>query len=265
MPSSFSPAARPTGWSLNRVPEVTLIFWIVKVLATTVGETAADFLNTTLGFGLGGTSLVMSGLLALVLWWQFRMRRYVPAVYWLAVVLISIVGTLVSDNLVDNLGVTLITSSVLFGSALALVFVCWFAVERTLSVHTIFSARREGFYWAAILFTFALGTSGGVLLAERLAVGYAFSALIFAAAIALTYWAYRLGGNAVLTFWIAYIITRPLGASMGDLLSQKVADGGLGLGTTGTSALFLAIIFGLVVYMTRQEREIMRVEARERA
>jgi uncharacterized membrane-anchored protein len=263
MPSSFSPAARPTARLLNRVPEVTLIFWIVKVLATTVGETAADFLNATLGFGLGGTSLVMSGLLVLVLWWQFRMRRYVPAVYWLAVVLISVVGTLVSDNLVDNLGVALITSTTLFASALAVVFVAWFAVERTLSVHTIFNARREGFYWAAILFTFALGTSGGDLLAERLAVGYAFSALIFAAAIALTYWAYRRGGNAVLTFWIAYVITRPLGASMGDLLSQPLANGGLGLGTTGTSALFLAIIFGLVVYMTRQQRAAAPMVLRE--
>ncbi len=265
MPSPYSPAARSSARLLNRVPEVTIIFWIVKVLATTVGETAADFLNATLGFGLSGTSVVMSALLVLVLWWQFRMRRYVPAVYWLAVVLISVVGTLVSDNLVDNLGVALITSTVLFASALAVVFVAWFAVERTLSVHTIFSARREAFYWAAILFTFALGTSGGDLLAERLAVGYALSALLFATVIALTYWAYRLGGNAVLTFWVAYIVTRPLGASMGDLLSQKVADGGLGLGTPGTSALFLAVIVGLVVYMTKQQREAVPTEAHERA
>jgi uncharacterized membrane-anchored protein len=265
MSSSFFPAAGPTARLLNRVPEVTVFFWVVKVLATTVGETAADFLNVTLGFGLGGTSLVMSGLLALVLWLQFRMRRYVPAVYWLAVVLISVVGTLVSDNLVDNLGVSLVTSTVLFGSILAVVIVAWFAVERTLSVHTIFSARREGFYWATILFTFALGTSGGDLLAERLAVGYAYSALLFAAVIALTYWAYRLGSNAVLTFWIAYIVTRPLGASMGDLLSQNVADGGLGLGTTGTSVLFLATILGLVIYMTVQRRAAAPVAVHEQA
>lgn len=254
----MSPSSPPQSGSaarlLNRVPEVTLAFWIVKILATTVGETAADFLNVTLGFGLSGTSLAMSGLLILVLWWQFRMRRYVPSVYWLAVVLISVVGTLVSDNLVDNLGVGLITSSLLFGSALAVVFVAWFAVERTLSVHTIFTARREGFYWAAILFTFALGTSGGDLLAERLALGYAWSALLFAVVIGLTYGAFRLGGNAVLTFWIAYVVTRPLGASMGDLLSQNVANGGLGLGTTETSVLFLAAILALVVGMTLQRR-----------
>lgn len=263
MSSSSFPAAGSTARLLNRVPEITIFFWLVKVLATTVGETAADFLNITLGFGLNGTSLVMSGLLALVLWWQFRMRRYVPAIYWLAVVLISVVGTLISDNLVDNLGVSLVISSLLFGSALVVVFVAWFAAERTLSVHTIFTAQREGFYWAAILFTFALGTSGGDLLAERLAIGYAFSALLFAAVIALTYGAYRLGGNAVLTFWIAYVVTRPLGASMGDLLSQNVADGGLGLGTTGTSTLFLAAILSVVWHMTSQRRQAEPVVLRE--
>ena len=248
---------------LNRVPEITVFFWFIKILATTVGETAADFLNATLGFGLNGTSLVMSGLLILALWAQFRARRYVPSLYWLAVVLISVVGTLISDNLVDNLGVSLVTTTVLFGSALAVVFVAWFAVERTLSVHTIFTARREGFYWAAILFTFALGTSGGDLLAERLAVGYALSALLFAAVIGLTYWAYRLGGNPILTFWIAYIVTRPLGASTGDFLSQPISAGGLALGTVGTSLLFLAAILGMVVFMTARERQVVAVRGRD--
>lgn len=261
MSSFSSPITGPTARLVNRVPEVTLSFWIVKVLATTVGETAADFLNTTLGLGLSGTSVVMSAVLALALWWQFRMRRYVPAAYWLAVVLISVVGTLVSDNLVDNLGVSLITSSLLFATLLAVLFVAWYAVERTLSVHTIFTTRREAFYWGAILFTFALGTSGGDLLAERLALGYALSAVLFASVIALTYAAFRMGGNPILTFWIAYVVTRPLGASMGDLLSQSVANGGLGLGTAVTSALFLATILAVVVSMTAQRRRALPASA----
>ncbi len=243
----------------NRVPEATILFWTIKILATTVGETAADFLNTTLGLGLNGTSLVTSGLLILALWVQFRTRRYVPAVYWLAVVLISVVGTLVSDNLVDNLGVSLPTSTAIFGSMLAVVFLAWFAMERTLSIHTIFTARREGFYWAAILFTFALGTSGGDLLAEGLGLGYALSAMLFAVVIGVAYLAYRLGGNPILTFWIAYIATRPLGASMGDLLSQPFSAGGLALGTVGTTALFTTMIGALVVYLTARARRIQAV------
>jgi uncharacterized membrane-anchored protein len=227
---------------------------VVKILCTTVGETAADFLNTTLGLGLNGTSLVMTVLLIAALWAQFQARRYVPWRYWLVVVLISVVGTLISDNLVDNYGISLITTTVLFGAALAAVFVAWFALERTLSVHTIFTSQREGFYWAAILFTFALGTSGGDLLAERLALGYGLSVLLFAAAIALAYGGFRLGGDPILTFWIAYILTRPLGASTGDFLSQPIANGGLGLGTTGTSILFLAAILGVVTDMTVRER-----------
>ncbi len=244
----------PLGSFLNRVPEITLLFWIIKILATTVGETAADFLNFRLHFGLGGTSWVMSGLLALVLVAQFRARRYVPWLYWLVVVLISVVGTLISDNLVDHLGVGLITSTGLFAAALAATFLAWFATERTLSVHSIFTARREGFYWAAILFTFALGTSGGDLMAERLGAGYGLTALLCAATIAIAYGAFRLGGNPILTFWIAYIVTRPLGASTGDLLAQPIRAGGLALGTVTTSVLFLATILGLVTYLTLRDR-----------
>ena len=241
---------------LSKVPEVTVWFWVIKVLATTVGETAADFLNTTVGLGLGGTSAIMVVLLAVVLVVQFRADRYVPAVYWLAVVLISVVGTLVTDNLTDNLGVPLTTTTVVFAIGLAVVFVVWFASERTLSIHSIRTSRREAFYWLAILLTFALGTAAGDLVAERLALGYALSAVLFAVAIALVgsvYWLW--GTGAVLTFWIAYILTRPLGASLGDWLSQDPADGGLGLGTTWTSVLFLAVILLVVAYLTRSRRD----------
>lgn len=240
---------------LNKVPEVTAIFWIIKVLATTVGETFADFLNVNVNLGLTITSVVMAALLAIVLVFQFRAQRYFPAVYWLAVVLISVVGTLITDNLTDNFGVPLWVTAVLFAIALAITFIAWFASEKTLSIHSIFTSRRESFYWLAVLFTFALGTAAGDLLAESLNLGYLLSLVVFAAAIALValaYYAFKL--NAVVAFWIAYILTRPLGASTGDLLSQSSKDGGLGLGTTGTSVLFLGVILLLVVGLTIRER-----------
>lgn len=236
---------------LNKVPEVTVFFWVIKVCATTVGETAADFLNETMKLGLTTTSIFMTVLTVIVLFFQFRARRYVPGIYWLAVVMISVVGTLVSDNLVDNLGVSLKVTTTLFAVALTIAFSVWYASERTLSIHTIHTAKREAFYWSAILFAFALGTSAGDLVAESLDVGYWKSAILFGAVIAVIGLAYRyLGLNAVLAFWAAYILTRPLGASIGDFLSQPRSAGGLGLGTTGTSAVMLSIILVLVVYLS---------------
>lgn len=235
---------------LNKVPEITIFFWIIKILCTTVGETAADYLNEALNLGLTGTSLVMGVLLAVVLVVQFKTRKYVPVVYWLAVVLVSVVGTLISDNLVDNYGVSLETTTLVFGAALAATFAAWYASEQTLSIHSITATRREAFYWLAILFTFALGTAAGDLVSERYELGYLTAAILFAVLIGVVTIAhYALGVNAVLTFWIAYILTRPLGASIGDYLSQPVDDGGLGLGTTMTSVLFLGAILILVIYL----------------
>ncbi|WP_291987754.1 hypothetical protein [Candidatus Accumulibacter sp. ACC007] len=242
---------------LNKVPEVTLFFWIIKIMATTVGETAADFLNVNLDFGLTGTSLVMGGLLLVALLAQIKVKRYVPRIYWLAVVLISVFGTLVTDNLVDNFGVSLQTTTAVFSVALLAAFGLWYASERTLSIHTIFTTRRELFYWAAILFTFALGTAAGDLAGEGLQLGYAYSALMFGAmigAVTIAYYLFNL--NAVLAFWIAYVLTRPFGASCGDLLSQPVANGGLGLGSVVTSAVFLLTILGLVAYLTATDRRL---------
>lgn len=233
---------------LNKVPAVTAVFWIIKVLATTVGETAADFLNTKLGFGLNGTSLVMGALFLVALAVQLTRRRCIPAIYWLVVVLVSVVGTLITDNLTDNLHISLTTTTIAFSIALAIVFATWWLRERTLAVHDIETTPRELYYWAAILFTFALGTASGDLLAEKSQLGYALSALIFASAIALTaaaYYVFKI--NGVLAFWIAYVLTRPLGASVGDLLSQAKADGGIGFGTTVTSAVFLTVILALVI------------------
>lgn len=242
---------------LNKVPQLTLYFWIIKVLATTVGETAADFLNTNLNLGLTGTTLVMGAALAVALGFQFRARQYVPSLYWVAVVLISIVGTLITDNMVDNFGISLWTTTIGFSIALAATFAAWFASEKTLSVHTIHTTRREAFYWSAILFTFALGTAAGDLLAEGLNLGYWKSAVMFAGVIGLVAIArFQLGMNAVLAFWAAYVLTRPLGASLGDFFSQPRANGGLGLGTTGTSAIFLLTILGVVTYLTTTKKDV---------
>ncbi|MCC6718304.1 MAG: hypothetical protein IT555_10495 [Acetobacteraceae bacterium] len=251
------PPALSLDTMLNKVPEVTLVFWIIKIMATTVGETAADFLNVTLNLGLNGTSVVMGGALLVALLIQIRARRYIPWAYWLAVVFVSVVGTLITDNLTDNLGVNLFVTTAVFSVALAATFFAWHASERTLSVHTIVTTKRELFYWAAILFTFALGTASGDLMAEKLQLGYGLSALVVGALIAATYACYRLFAlNAVLAFWIAYVLTRPLGASFGDLLSQPLANGGLGLGTTVTSFIFLAVISGLVVLLTLRRRPV---------
>lgn len=251
---------------LNKVPLVTLSFWVIKIMATTVGETAADLLNTRLSLGLVNTSVVMVALLCAALARQFRKDRYVPWIYWVAVVLISVVGTLITDNLTDHLGVPLQLTAALFAVALALTFALWFALERTLSIHTIFTTRREAFYWAAILFTFALGTAAGDLLAEQFKLGYLYSAIVFGTGIALTYAAYRMVRlNAIAAFWIAYVLTRPLGASFGDLLSHAPASGGLGLGTIGTSGVFLVVIMGLIAYMTvTQRREASPIAVRLR-
>jgi uncharacterized membrane-anchored protein len=241
---------------LNKVPEVTVFFWLIKILCTTVGETAADFLNDNLGLGLTTTSIFMSVLLLVALYFQFRSRIYVPVIYWVSVMLISVVGTLITDNLSDNFGVRLEVTTIVFAIALAVTFLAWFRSERTLSIHSITTTKREGFYWLAILFTFALGTAAGDLVSERYSLGYWKAALIFGgliAVIALLH--FRFNMNPVLSFWLAYILTRPLGASIGDLLTQARGDGGLGLGTVGTTVIFVSAILGLVGYLTVTKRD----------
>jgi uncharacterized membrane-anchored protein len=241
---------------LIKVPEVTIFFWIIKIMATTVGETAADFLNFNLNLGLTLTTLLMSVVLIIALFFQFRSRKYVPGIYWFAVVLISIVGTLITDNLVDNYGVALETTTIIFTFALLATFAAWYISEKTLSIHSIYTTKREAFYWSAILFTFSLGTAAGDLIAEGLDLGYLKSALMFAALIGVVTIAYyRFNLNAVSAFWIAYILTRPLGASLGDFLSQPLDAGGLALSTMGTSLIFLVTILGLVIYLTKTKRD----------
>ena len=245
---------RPVSQWLNKVPQVTLGFWIIKIMATTVGETVADYLAVDAGFGKTSTRIVMGVLLTIVLLLQLRKNRYVPWLYWFAVVLVSIVGTQITDALTDDMGVSLYISTSVFAVALAGIFSLWYAVEKSLSIHTIFTLRRELFYWSAILCTFALGTASGDLATEALSLGFQVGVVVFGALIAVTFAAYKFGGNAVLTFWIAYILTRPLGASLGDLLSQAKTYGGLGLGAMWTSAVFLTTIVFLVVVAHRQLR-----------
>jgi uncharacterized membrane-anchored protein len=235
----------------NRVPSVTIDFWLIKLMAVTMGETAADYLAVNLGLGLSVTSLIMSAILLAALVVQFARERYVPWAYWLAVVMVSIVGTLVSDNLVDNFGVTLEATTAAFGLALIVVFAAWFTCEGTLSIHTIVTTRREAFYWLAILLTFAFGTAAGDLVSEAFDLGYVMTGILFAAVIgAIAFAYYALEMNGVLSFWLAYIFTRPLGASAGDLLSQPTEYGGLGFGTTTTSLAFLGCIVAIVAYIT---------------
>lgn len=258
-------ASTNTRHILSKVPEVTVFFWIIKVLCTTVGETFADFINGKLGDNLTTTTIVMGAGLAIALVAQFRTHSYVPAIYWVTVVFISVVGTLITDNMVEHFKVSLTTSTIIFAIAMFASFGIWFASEKTLSIHSIHTAKREAFYWLAILFTFALGTAAGDLIAESYRLGYFKSLLLFAGLIALIGLAnWKLQLNAILAFWAAYVLTRPLGASIGDLLSQprKLAPGddpagfqaGLGLGTTVTSIIFLVAILAVVVYMTTQQR-----------
>lgn len=235
---------------LNKVPPVTVVFWIIKIMSTTVGETGADYLAVHVGLGTALTGGIMVALLSGALLLQLRSRRYTPWIYWLTVVLVSIVGTQLTDALTDGIGVSLYASTTAFALALAAVFAIWYWRERTLSVHTITTTRREMFYWAAILFTFALGTAAGDLATEALGLGFRVGVLAFGALIAAIAIGWRFGLNSVLAFWLAYILTRPLGASLGDLLSQSPNYGGFGLGTVGTSLMFLAVIVSLVVFIS---------------
>ena len=243
---------------LNKVPEITLLFWIIKVLCTTVGETFADFLNVNLNFGLTGTSVVMGVLLLIALVFQFRSKKYVPSIYWITVVFISVFGTLVTDILTDSIGVPLEVTTIFFSVMLMLTFAVWYWKEKTLSIHSIFTKRREVFYWLTILFTFALGTASGDLIAESLGLGYLVTGIIVTVVIASIIVAQRLKLNSVLSFWIIYIMTRPLGASIGDLLSQPTKYGGLGLGATVTSAIFLTGILAVVLYFTFSKKDVIK-------
>lgn len=244
--------------SSNKVPEITLGFWVIKIMSTTVGETGADYLAVNAGWGQAVTTSTMLGFLTVALLLQLHFRRYIPWIYWLTVILLSVVGTQITDALTDSFGISLYLSTAVFAVSLAVIFAVWYHLERTLSIQTIVTRRRELFYWAIILCTFALGTAAGDLVTEALSLGFKWGIVIFGVLIGVTLVAWYWGANAVLTFWIAYILTRPLGASLGDFLTQSSTYGGIGLGATLTSAIFLTVIVTLVAlaHFSRFSRKI---------
>lgn len=241
---------------LNKVPEVTIWFWVIKILCTTVGESFADWINMKLGVGLVNTAWIFTAVFVGVLAVQLRLKRYVPFPYWLTVVVVSVTGTLYTDILTDQLNVPLWISSAVFSVLLAAVFGVWWARERTLSIHSVTTLPRESFYWLAVLVTFALGTATGDWTLELTGWSPGASVLLPLGLIAAITLLWKFGANPVLSFWLAYILTRPLGANIGDwLASPKVAENpgeptGLALGTFTTSLIFLGLILATVVYLT---------------
>ncbi|MDR3079747.1 MAG: hypothetical protein LBV60_02255, partial [Streptomyces sp.] len=210
---------------LNKVPEVTVWFWVIKVLCTTVGESFADWIDTQLGVGLVNTAWIFTAVLVVVLAVQLRLKRYVPFPYWLTVVVVSVTGTLYTDILTDQMDVPLWISSAVFSVLLAVVFGVWWLRERTLSIHSVTTFSRESFYWLTVLVTFALGTATGDWTLELTGWSPGVSVLLPLGLIAAITALWRFGANPVLSFWLAYILTRPLGANIGDwLASPKVAE-----------------------------------------
>ena len=262
--TTSSEAVKTGRMLLSKVPEVTVWFWVIKILCTTVGESFADWINMTLGVGLIPTAVIFTVVLAAVLGWQLSLNRYMPFAYWLTVVVLSVTGTLYTDILTDSLGVPLALSTSVFAAILALVFGVWFARERTLSIHSIVTLPRELFYWLAVLVTFALGTAAGDWILELTGWGPGTSVLLPAGLIVAIVIGWRLGANAVLSFWLAYILTRPLGANLGDWLGFPPDQRGLGLGVALTTAIFLTAILATVLYLTRTRADVIEETGRNR-
>jgi len=241
--------------ALVRVPEVTAYFWIAKALTTAFGESASDFLVHSMAPALA----VLLGFVvfAVALGMQFRAGRYVAGRYWFAVAMVGVFGTMAADVLHVGLGVPYKVSTVLFAVILAAVFIVWYRTERTLSVHSIDSPRRELFYWAAVVTTFALGTAAGDFTANTLRLGYFSSGLVFAAAITVPCIAYRwLGLNGIAAFWTAYVLTRPVGASFADWFGVSHARGGLALGPGPVCLVLGAFLVTLVAYLARTKLDV---------
>ncbi len=246
---------------MNRVAGLTVFFWIIKILSTTVGETAADFINGDLGIGLLNTTILMGVITIGSVIWQFKMKKYFAPAYWFLVVMMSIEGTLITDLLVDQFGVSLITLDIIFTIMMLGVFYIWYKKEGTLSIHSINVTKREIFYWSIVLITFALGTGLGDSVSEYLNVGYLNSLIIFTSVFLLAgclYYAKIIDG--VTAFWIAFIVTRPIGASLGDLMIQMPKDGGMGIGVAHINIVFFTIISGLVAYLTATGLDIETIE-----
>lgn len=251
---------RPGGGGVSKVPEITAMFWVTKLATTAMGEATADYLahriNPFVAGGLGAVAFTVALLV------QFAVRRYVPWVYWLAVAMVAVFGTMAADGLHIQLGIPYVVSSTLFALGLVVIFVAWYATEKTLSIHSITTWRRETFYWATVMATFALGTAAGDVTAIILHLGYFSSAILFAVLAILpgiAYW--RFGLNEVVAFWFAYVMTRPVGASLADWASVSHARGGLAWGYGPVSIGLTAAIVLLVAYLTVRGRKAARAAA----
>jgi uncharacterized membrane-anchored protein len=242
-------------YAASKVPQITVFFWIIKVLTTAQGEAVADFLYLRYGAVIAGTLGAAGLVIALIL--QFRARRYVAWIYWLAVVMVAIFGTMAADGLHIKLGIPYSVTTPFFAAALAVIFVVWYKTEKTLSIHSIYTWRREAFYWATVMATFALGTALGDLTATTVHLGYLKSGILFAVLIAVpavAHW--RLGMNAIVAFWFAYIVTRPLGASFADWMGVSHAYGGLGLGRGPVGLSLTIVIVCFVGYLTVTRKDV---------
>ncbi len=246
---------------INRVAGLTLFFWIVKILSTTVGETAADFIAVDMNVGLMGTTLLMGAVTIGVVFWNFKMKKYFAPAYWFLIVMMSIEGTLITDILVDNFEISLITLDVIFTIMMITAFYLWYKEEGTLSIHKITNNRREAFYWLIVLITFALGTGVGDTVSEFLKFGYLNSLMLFCSIFVVA------GGlfytkilDGVTAFWIAFIVTRPIGASLGDLFIQSPQDGGMGIGAGTINITFFVVIIAIVSYLTISKTDVIEVK-----
>ena len=240
-----------------RVPQITVYFWVIKALSTALGESTSDYLvhriHPVPAVLLGFTGFVIA--LAL----QFSMRRYVAWTYWFAVVMVGVFGTMAADVLHVGFHVPYIASSLLYAIVLALVFYTWDRTEHTLSIHTIDTARREAFYWAAVVATFAMGTALGDLTSITFHLGYFASGILFAALILIPAIGYRwFGMNSILAFWIAYVLTRPVGASFADWFGKPVAAHGLGYGAGTVAGVLAVVIFILVAYLAITHADVQK-------
>jgi uncharacterized membrane-anchored protein len=257
LPAMTTEAARTAGTArlVSKVPEVTAYFWITKVLTTGMGEAASDYLGNRLGSALAMSISGAALIAALVL--QFKVRRYIAWVYWLGVVMVSVFGTMVADGIHNGVGVPYFASTIAFAVVLGAIFAGWQLTENTLSVHSIYTPRREGFYWATVVATFALGTAAGDMTASTFKLGYVSSCVVFAVLIcvpAVAHW--RFGLNSIFAFWCAYVLTRPLGASSADLLAVTHRQGGAGFGTGLVTLAMTAAILVFVGYLALSRSDV---------
>ena len=249
-----------------KVPEVTIFFWIVKVLTTALGESTSDYLvshiDPVIAVGIGFVGF------AAAIWWQFKTRRYIPWVYWLAALMVAIFGTMFADVLHVGFGIPYMDSALFFFIALIIIFTLWYRSERTLSIHSIYTFRREVFYWLTVLVTFALGTAVGDLSATTWGLGYLSSGIVFGATIGIIALAHislrallraehrHQSRNAVIAFWFAYILTRPFGASFADWMGKSQIVGGLGWGDGPVSFVLFILLLGFVAYLALSKDDV---------